>query len=59
MLRRRCVCGLKWPCLDLRLQPQPLVRPSWADAPTEVLPQRGWVVRLTPAQAWRANGGRR
>ncbi|MFI5492365.1 hypothetical protein [Actinoplanes sp. NPDC051859] len=62
-LRRRCVCGLRWPCLDRRppapalTSPSPEV-PQWARGRTEVLPQRGWINEQTPAQAWRGNGGR-
>ncbi|WP_281247238.1 hypothetical protein [Micromonospora pattaloongensis] len=32
-------------------------RPAWADA-TVANPQVGRAGRLTPAQTWRANGGR-
>ncbi|HEX5598282.1 MAG TPA: hypothetical protein VFX61_20040 [Micromonosporaceae bacterium] len=32
-------------------------RPSWWDAPTRAYPQVGRAGWLTPAQAWRANGG--
>ncbi|HEX5597029.1 MAG TPA: hypothetical protein VFX61_13590 [Micromonosporaceae bacterium] len=33
-------------------------RPHWWNAPTEVYPQVGRAGWLTPAQTWRANGGR-
>ncbi|MEU8255148.1 hypothetical protein AB0C06_12905 [Micromonospora inaquosa] len=38
----------------------PIERPTWATAPTEVLPtdEPGRPGRLTRAQQWRANGGR-
>ena len=32
--------------------------PAWAYAPTVALPRPGRAGWLTPAQAWRANGGR-
>ncbi|MBM0255733.1 hypothetical protein [Micromonospora sp. 4G55] len=32
--------------------------PAWATAPTVALPRPGRAGWLTPAQTWRANGGR-
>ncbi|WP_082312758.1 hypothetical protein [Salinispora fenicalii] len=34
-------------------------QPAWMTAPTEAYPRPGRVGWLTPAQSWRANGGRR
>jgi len=50
-----CVCGLAWPCLEQRLaiidrRPERSPRPAWAAGSTQVLPQRGWIDRPTPAQ---------
>lgn len=63
--RTRCVCGLPWPCLELRLRAarERAVDTNlrefhrWA-GPTQALNQVGRAGRLTPAQAFRANGGR-
>lgn len=37
---------------------RPNAAPAWAYAPTVALPRPGRAGWLTPAQAWRANGGR-
>ncbi|TNH31443.1 hypothetical protein FHG89_02235 [Micromonospora orduensis] len=36
----------------------PAQPPGWADGPTVALPRPGRAGWLTPAQTWRANGGR-
>ncbi|MGN9775520.1 hypothetical protein ACTMS0_07060 [Micromonospora sp. H33] len=38
--------------------PTPPQNTRWRDEPTRAYPQVGRVGRLTPAQTWRANGGR-
>lgn len=47
---------------DPPIQPTPRARgvapASWATQPTAAFPQPGRVGWLTPAQTWRANGGR-
>ncbi|MCW3843515.1 hypothetical protein ONA70_25760 [Micromonospora yasonensis] len=37
---------------------RPNAAPSWATEPTVAFPRPGRAGWLTPAQAWRANGGR-
>ena len=37
---------------------RPNATPAWAYAPTVALPRPGRAGWLTPAQEWRANGGR-
>ncbi|WP_130330032.1 hypothetical protein [Micromonospora kangleipakensis] len=37
---------------------RPNAAPAWAYAPTVAVPRPGRAGWLTPAQAWRANGGR-
>jgi hypothetical protein len=67
--RRRCVCGLRWPCPDANPRslgaPLPdgeqrtfLNRPTW-DGPTVLLDQPGRAGKLTPAQAYRSGDGGR
>jgi hypothetical protein len=60
--RARCKCGLPWPCLELRLRSgqlhQAVSAPPW-NSPTRANPQVGRAGKLTPAQAQRADGGRR
>jgi hypothetical protein len=67
--RRRCVCGLRWPCPDANPRslgaPLPdgeqrtfLNRPTWDD-PTVLLDQPGRAGKLTPAQAYRSGDGGR
>ncbi|SDY10580.1 hypothetical protein SAMN05444365_101686 [Micromonospora pattaloongensis] len=65
-LRPRCSCGQRWRSCPDRHATVPVVaapdprrrnRPAWADA-TVANPQVGRAGRLTPAQTWRANGGR-
>jgi len=61
--RARCTCGLPWPCLELRLlaarsRPKPPANFRIWNGTTAVWPQVGRAGRLTPAQAYRANGGR-
>ncbi|MEH0842976.1 hypothetical protein V6U81_11380 [Micromonospora sp. CPCC 205711] len=41
-----------------RLAPRPNQPPAWATGPTVALPRPGRAGWLTPAQTWRANGGR-
>lgn len=48
----------RWDRLTTELARRRNCRPSWWDAPTAANPQIGRAGRLTPAQAWRANGGR-
>ncbi|RZU77340.1 hypothetical protein EV384_6058 [Micromonospora kangleipakensis] len=62
--RRWCSCGLRWAACPDRHAPVPTEPPappantrSWDEA-TRANPQVGRVGRLTPAQTWRANGGR-
>lgn len=61
--RRRCVCGLRWPCQDRQrpsghsAQPDNVADPRW-NAPTRAQPQVGRAGLLTPGQRWRANQGR-
>jgi hypothetical protein len=59
---RRCVCGLAWPCPDVRLQRvqkrfAPQDRNGTWTAQTAVYPQVGRAGLLTPGQAFRAQGG--
>ena len=70
--RSRCVCGLSWPCLEVRMEasrqreeyrirtlvtdPEPHV-PRWVD-PTMPLLQIGRAGALTPAQEHRAGWDR-
>lgn len=70
--RSRCVCGLPWPCLEVRIEANrqrqecrvlpvtgdhaPRV-PRWAD-PTMPLLQVGRAGALTPAQEYRAGRSR-
>lgn len=64
--RPRCSCGLRWrtcpdrhataPTEPTTAAPPP-GRPAW-NAPTVANPQVGRVGWLTPAQTWRANGGK-
>ena len=58
----RCTCGLRWPCPERFAWPSgtPIQDGSHAwTGPTIAAPQIGRVGHLTPAQAHRANGGRR
>ncbi|QGN47561.1 hypothetical protein ACN26Y_15625 [Micromonospora sp. WMMD558] len=63
-LRRWCSCGLRWTACPDRHATTPTEPPTpprntrWRDEPTRANPQVGRVGRLTPAQTWRANGGR-
>ncbi|MFR9774581.1 hypothetical protein ACL02O_00785 [Micromonospora sp. MS34] len=41
-----------------RAAERPDAAPAWATEPTVALPRPGRAGWLTPAQAWRANGGR-
>ncbi|MGC5018924.1 hypothetical protein [Micromonospora sp. DT47] len=41
-----------------RPAPRPNPPPTWATGPTVALPRPGRAGWLTPAQTWRANGGR-
>ncbi|WP_406042393.1 hypothetical protein OG799_01750 [Micromonospora sp. NBC_00898] len=62
--RRWCSCGLRWAACPDRHAPAPTEPPApppntrWWDEATRANPQVGRVGRLTPAQTWRANGGR-
>ncbi|MFG3698446.1 hypothetical protein ACGF5C_11105 [Micromonospora sp. NPDC047620] len=62
--RRWCSCGLRWRACPDRHLPVPTEPPTpprntrWWDEATRANPQVGRVGRLTPAQTWRANGGR-
>ncbi|MBQ0893440.1 hypothetical protein KBX37_10090 [Micromonospora sp. U56] len=63
-LWRRCTCGLTAPCPDrfaaVPVEPVPAPRrnaPRWT-APTAEVNAVGRAGRMTPAQTWRANGGR-
>jgi hypothetical protein len=60
--RACCVCGLAWPCLELRLaeirRRPPEGIPDW-NGPTQAFPQIGRAGQLTLAQEYRAGGGKR
>jgi hypothetical protein len=71
-LRRWCACGLRWKACQLRRNRRVLTaiarrdasarerrdnRPAW-NALTVANPSVGRAGWLTPAQRWRANGGR-
>ncbi|MBQ0896383.1 hypothetical protein KBX37_25380 [Micromonospora sp. U56] len=61
---RWCSCGLRWTaCPDRHAQvpTEPPTRPPntrWWNEATRANPRVGRIGRLTPAQTWRANGGR-
>ncbi|SDX90367.1 hypothetical protein SAMN05444365_10110 [Micromonospora pattaloongensis] len=71
---RRCICGLRWPCPDRIYRPrlsrrtvaavddelsERIRRATAWNAPTIAYPRVGDPGRLTPAQEFRANAGRR
>ncbi|OKI77664.1 hypothetical protein A6A27_17005 [Micromonospora sp. CB01531] len=62
--RRWCSCGLRWTACPDRHAPIPTEPPTappnsrWWDEVTRANPQVGRAGWLTPAQTWRANGGR-
>ncbi len=58
-LRRKIDPGPPTPAVPGPVPPPPANPPAWMTQPTLAYPQPGRVGWLTPAQAWRANHGRR